>query len=53
MNMTPCPTNTSSSIVTPSQMNVWLEILHRAPIEAFFWTSTNDPTRESSPIRQP
>ena len=43
MNTTPCPTKTSSSIVTPSQMKVWLEILQRAPIEAFFWTSTKRP----------
>ena len=27
MNVTPCPMKTSSSIVTPSQINVWLEIL--------------------------
>ena len=33
MNTTPWPTNTSSSIVTPSQMKVWLEILQRAPID--------------------
>ena len=31
MNMTPWPMNTSSSIVTPSQMKVWEEILQRAP----------------------
>ena len=33
-NMTPCPTKTSSSIVTPSQMNEWLWILQFAPITA-------------------
>src|SRR5207248_2519318 len=42
-----------SSMVTPSQMNVWLETLQRAPIVAFFCTSTNVPMRVSSPIRQP
>src|SRR4029453_16223541 len=31
MKVTPWPTNTWSPIVTPSQMNVWLEILHRRP----------------------
>ena len=31
MNITPWPMKTSSSIVTPSQMNVWLEILQRRP----------------------
>ena len=50
MNMTPWPTKTSSSIVTPSQTNVWLWILQRAPIEAFFWISTKVPIRVSSPI---
>src|SRR5262249_51784428 len=34
MNITPWPTNTSSSIVTPSQTNVCDEILQRAPISA-------------------
>ena len=29
MKVTPWPMKTLSSIVTPSQMNVWLEILHR------------------------
>jgi len=53
VNITPCPTNTSSSIVTPSQTNVCEEILQRAPIVAFFWISTNAPMRVSSPIRQP
>ena len=50
MNITPWPTNTSSSIVTPSQMKVCDEILQRAPTDAFFWISTNVPTRVSSPI---
>ncbi len=40
-------------MVTPSQMNVWLEILHRAPTVAFFWISTNAPTRVSSPMAHP
>src|SRR5438445_13740213 len=53
MNVTPCPTNTWSSIVTPSQMNVWLEILHRLPTVTFFWISTNAPIFVSSPISQP
>src|SRR6266568_381134 len=53
MNMTPWPTNTSSSIVTPSQMNVCEEILHRAPIVAFFWISTKAPTLVSSPMLHP
>ena len=34
MNITPWPTKTSSPISTPSQMNVWLWILQRAPIVA-------------------
>jgi hypothetical protein len=52
-NITPWPTKTSSPIVTPSQTNVWLWILQRAPIVAPRWTSTNVPIRLSSPIRQP
>ena len=36
MNITPCPINTLSSIVTPSQIKVWLEILHLVPILALF-----------------
>ena len=36
MNITPCPINTLSSMVTPSQMKVWLEILQRRPTVAFF-----------------
>ena len=35
--VTPCPMKTSSSMVTPSQMNVWLDILQLLPTEAFFW----------------
>jgi hypothetical protein len=31
MNVTLCPMNALSSIVTPSQMNVWLEILQLLP----------------------
>src|SRR5262245_53211343 len=53
MNITPCPTKTSSPISTPSQMNVWLWILQRAPIFAPRCTSTKVPIRESSPIEQP
>ena len=53
VNITPCPTNTPSSRVTPSQMNVWLEILQRAPITAPRWISTNVPIRESAPTAQP
>jgi hypothetical protein len=53
MNMTPCPTKTSSSIVTPSQMNVWLWILQLEPMAAPRCTSTNVPMRVSSPIVQP
>ena len=40
------PMNTSSSIVTPSQMNVWLETFTLRPIFAPFWISTNVPTLE-------
>jgi hypothetical protein len=34
-------------------MKTWLEILQRAPMTAFFWISTNEPTRVSSPIWHP
>src|SRR5258707_13005387 len=34
-------------------MNVWLWILQRSPISTSFWISTNVPTREPAPIRQP
>src|SRR3954447_17533073 len=53
MNITPCPTKTSSSIVTPSQMNEWLWILQFEPITAPRCTSTNGPMRVLSPILQP
>ena len=45
VNMTPWPMNTSSSIVTPSQMKVWrtTDFAPLKPTEAFFWTSTNCP----------
>ena len=36
MKVTLCPTKTSSSIVTPSHIKVWLEILQLAPMWAFF-----------------
>src|SRR5205814_5558802 len=53
MNITPCPTKTSSPISTPSQMNVWLWILQRRPMRAPRCTSTKVPIRVSSPIEQP
>src|SRR5271166_3563459 len=53
MKKTPCPTNTSSSIMTPSQTKVWLEILQFFPTLAFFWISTNAPIFVPSPISQP
>ena len=34
MNITPWPTNTPSSIATPSQMKEWLEILQKRPTAA-------------------
>src|SRR3989339_636186 len=40
-------------MVTPSQIKVWLEILQRFPMEAFFWISTKAPIFVCSPIRQP
>ena len=51
--MTPWPTKTSSSTVTPSQTNEWLEILQRAPMAAPRCTSTNEPMVVSSPTVQP
>ena len=36
MNVTLWPMKTASSMVTPSQMNVWLEILQLLPMLAFF-----------------
>src|SRR3989441_1428387 len=53
MKVTPWPIKTWSSIVTPSQMKVWLDILHRRPTFASFWISTNVPIFVSSPISQP
>src|SRR2546428_4905387 len=53
MNVTPWPTKTLSSMVTPSQMNVWLEILQFLPILAFFWISTKAPILVLSPTSQP
>src|SRR6185295_3107696 len=53
VNITPWPTKTPSSMVTPSQMNEWLEILQARPITAPRWISTNAPTRDPSPIVQP
>ena len=40
-------------MVTPSQMKVWLEILQRRPMVAFFWISTKAPIFVSSPISHP
>ena len=53
MNITPWPMKTLSSMVTPSQIKVWLEILQRLPTVAFFWISTNAPILVSSPISHP
>jgi len=36
INVTLCPMKTLSSMVTPSQMKVWLDILQFLPIKAFF-----------------
>src|ERR1700751_881565 len=44
---------TSSSIVTPSHTNVWLEILQFFPTVAFFCISTNAPIFVLSPISHP
>ena len=43
MKVTLWPMKTSSSMVTPSQMKVWLEILQFLPMVAFFWISTKAP----------
>ena len=43
-NTAPWPTKTPSPSSTPSQMNVWLWILHLAPTIAPRWISTNGPT---------
>src|SRR5213593_2734620 len=53
MKVTPWPMKTWSSIVTPSQIKVWLETLHRWPTLAFFWISTNAPIFVSAPISHP
>ena len=53
-NMTPCPTKTSSPIVTPSQMNVWLWILQRcADRRAALDLDERCRSRVPSPMRQP
>src|SRR5215211_5020996 len=44
---------TSSSIVTPSQTKVWLDILQFRPTFAFFWISTNAPIFVPSPTSHP
>lgn len=53
VNMTPWPMNTPSSMVTPSQMKEWLDILQLRPIELPFWISTKVPMRAPSPMVQP
>src|SRR5262249_5961675 len=53
MNITPWPTNTPSSIVTPSQMKVWLDILQFAPLDAPFWIPTRLPIFGPPPTRHP
>src|ERR1019366_833132 len=53
MKVTLCPMKTSSSIWTPSQMKVWLEILQFSPTLAFFWISTKAPILVLAPIEQP
>src|SRR5215475_8931436 len=53
MKVTLWPIKTLSSISTPSQMKVWLEILTLRPMCAFFWISTNVPMRELSPTEHP
>ncbi len=53
MKVTLWPMKTSSSMVTPSQMKVWEEILQCPPMTAPFWISTNVPILVSSPIVQP
>src|SRR5688572_22522171 len=45
--------NTLSSIMTPSQIKEWLEILQFFPTVAFFWISTNVPIFVLSPTEQP
>src|SRR6266478_1947166 len=51
--ITPWPIKTLSSIITPSQMKVWLETLQLRPTTAPFWISTNEPIFVPSPISQP
>ena len=53
MKVTLWPMKTLSSMVTPSQMKVWLEILQFLPTAAFFWISTKAPILVLSPISQP
>src|SRR5882724_5133797 len=53
MKVTLWPMNTLSSMSTPSQTKVWLEILQQRPTRAFFWISTNAPILVSSPISHP
>jgi hypothetical protein len=50
MNETLWPMKTSSSMVTPSQTNVWLDTFTFRPTFACFWISTNVPILELSPI---
>src|SRR2546422_10504989 len=53
VNITPWPTNTSSSSVTRSQRNAWLSILQLRPMIVPRVISTNGPTNVPSPISQP
>src|SRR5439155_15152218 len=53
INVTLCPIKTSSSSVTPSHKNEWLDILQRLPTFTPFWISTKAPIFTSSPISHP
>src|SRR5262249_2504614 len=52
VNITPCPTKTSFSIVTPSHKKLCDWILHLLPTKTLHCISTNGPIRVSSPIWQ-
>src|SRR5215472_17840553 len=45
--------NTLSSMITPSQIKLWLETLQLFPTVAFFWISTKAPIFVFSPISHP
>src|SRR6185503_18223240 len=53
MNITPWPTKTSSSMVTPSQTKVCDDTLQRRPMVAPFWISTKAPIFVPAPTWQP